>query len=64
MARAKRALRLSRHTIVSAENELEGHQHWLQRHRAAWAESVKRYQHQLNSKRKIWALKRLLLRLF
>jgi hypothetical protein len=50
--------------IVAAENALEGHRHWLHRHRDAWAESVKQYQHQLNSKRRIWALKRLLLRLF
>jgi hypothetical protein len=63
IARAKRASRQSRKMIVSAENALEGHECWLHCHRAAWVESVKHYQQQLDSRRRLWALKRLLLRL-
>jgi len=62
--RARRAFRQSRHAIAAARDDLENHQLWLGRHSAAWAEHVKHYERRLGSKRGIWAVKRLALRLF
>lgn len=62
--RVRRAFRRSRHAIAAARDDLESHQLWLDRHRAAWAEHVKHYERRLGSKRGIWAVKRLALRLF
>jgi len=62
--RVRRAFRRSRHAIAAARDDLENHQLWLDRHRAAWAEHVKHYERRLGSKRRIWAVKRLALRLF
>jgi hypothetical protein len=36
--RVGRAFRRSRHAIAAARDDLENHQLWLNRHRAAWAE--------------------------
>ena len=47
--RAKRAFARSRHAIAAAHHDLENHQRWLNRHRAAWAASVKSYERQVNS---------------
>jgi len=62
--RVRRAFRQSRHAISAARDDLQSHQLWLDRHRAAWAEHVKHYERRLGSKRGIWAVKRLALRLF
>ena len=62
--RVRRAFRRSRQAIAAARDDLESHQLWLERHRAAWAEHVKHYERRLGSKRWIWAGKRLALRLF
>ena len=62
--RVRRAFRQSKHAIAAARDDLENHQLWLDRHRAAWAEHVKHYERRLGSKRGIWAVKRLGLRLF
>jgi len=48
--RAKRAFRRSTYIITAARDELESHQRWLDRHRAAWAEQVKRYHRLLDRK--------------
>ena len=42
IARAKRAFRQSGRIIDAAKDELESHTRWLDTHRAAWAEEVKR----------------------
>ena len=42
IARAKRAFRQSGRIIDAAKDDLESHTRWLDRHRAAWAEEVKR----------------------
>jgi hypothetical protein len=62
--RVRRAFRRSRHAIAAARDDLEKHQLWLDRHRADWAEHVMHYERRLGSKRGIWAVKRLALRLF
>jgi len=58
VARAKRAFRRSRNIIVAARDELESHQRWLDRHRAAWAEDVKRHHRLLNRQMAIKAFTR------
>jgi hypothetical protein len=58
VAGAKRAFRRSRNIIAAARDDLESHQRWLERHRAAWAQDVKRDQRLLNRKLTIWAFKR------
>lgn len=58
VARAKRAFRQSRNIIVAARDELENHQRWLDRHRAAWAEEVNRHHRLLNRKMAIRAFTR------
>ena len=58
VARAKRAFRRSRDIIVAARDELESHQRWLDRHRAACAEDVKRHHRLLNRKMAIRAFTR------
>jgi hypothetical protein len=62
--RVRRAFRRSRHAIAAARDDLAKHHLWLDGHRAAWAEHVKHYERRLGSKRGIWAVKRLALRLF
>ena len=42
IARAKRAFRQSGRIIDAAKDDLESHTRWLDTHRAAWAEEVKR----------------------
>ena len=59
--RVKRASIRSRHVIAAARDDLERHQQWLDRHRTAWAEDVKRYERRLSCKLGIKALKRLAL---
>lgn len=59
--RAKWASILSRHAIAAAQDDLEGHQRWLDRHRAAWAEEIKLYERRLKSKSQNEAVKRLAL---
>jgi len=59
VVRAKRALRQSRRIIVAARDELESHERWLDRHRAAWAEAVKCHHRLLNLKMAIRASTRL-----
>ena len=61
LIRAKRASIRSRQVLAAARDDLERHQQWLDRHRTAWAEDVKRYERRLNSKLGIRALKRLAL---
>jgi len=50
VVRAKRAFRRSTYIIAAARDELERHQRWLDRHRAAWAEDMKRYHRLLDRK--------------
>jgi hypothetical protein len=57
--RAKKAFARSRHAIAAAHDDLENHQRWLNRLRAAWAENAKRHERQLNRRLWTWALKRL-----
>lgn len=59
VARAKRAFTRSRNIVVAARDELDLHHRWLDRHRRAWAEGLKRQQRLLNRKPAIWAFKRL-----
>lgn len=58
VVRAKRAFTRSRKIIIAARNDLESHQRWLDRHRAAWSEDVKRHQPLLNSNMPIRAFMR------
>jgi hypothetical protein len=59
--RAKWASIRSRHAIAAADDELEYHRRWLDHHRAAWAEDIRRYQRRLKRKSRGWVLKRLAL---
>lgn len=59
--RAKWASIRSRHAIAAAHDDLECHQRWLDRHRAAWSEEIKLYESRLKSKLRSDALKRLAL---
>ena len=43
IARANRAFRVSNRIIAAARDDLESHGAWLDRHRASWAEEVKRH---------------------
>lgn len=58
VARAKRA---SRKIIVTARDELQDHQRWLDNHDVAWSEEVKRASRVLKRKQVIWTCKRLAL---
>jgi hypothetical protein len=51
VARARRAFARSRRIIDAAKDDLESHQRWMVRHRAAWAEAAKRSQTSLAGKR-------------
>lgn len=62
--RAKRAVFRSRRAIAIAHDDLENHQRWLERHRAAWVEDVERHQRRLNYKLVIWTLKRVAVGIF
>ena len=50
IARANRAFRLSSRIVAAAHRDLENHDEWLERHRATWAEEVKRHRRLLNRK--------------
>ncbi len=58
IARANRAFRLSSRIIGAAREELEIHGAWLDRHRATWAEEVKRHHRLLKRKLAMRALMR------
>jgi len=58
IARANRAFRVSSRIIAAARDELERHGAWLDRHRATWAEEVKRHRRLLNRKLALRALMR------
>ena len=62
--RVRRAFRQSRHAIAAARDDLQNHQLWLDRHRAAWAEHVKHYERRLGRTRRIGAIKRQALSVF
>jgi hypothetical protein len=57
--RAKWASIRSRYAIAAADDDLERHQRWLDRHRAAWAEDVKLYERRLDGKSRTRDFKRL-----
>jgi hypothetical protein len=57
--RAKWASIRSRYAIAAADDDLECHQRWLDRHRAAWAEDVKLYERRLDGKLRTRDFKRL-----
>jgi hypothetical protein len=59
VARARRAFIRSRNIIVTARDDLQQHHRWLDHHRVAWAEGVKRDQRLLKRKQVIWTFKRL-----
>jgi hypothetical protein len=50
IARANRAFRVSSRIIAAAQQDLENHGEWLDRHRATWAEEVERHRRLLNRK--------------
>jgi hypothetical protein len=50
IARANRAFRVSNRIIAAARDDLESHGAWLDRHRASWAEEVKRHRRLLQRK--------------
>jgi hypothetical protein len=55
--RVRRAFTRSRYAIAGAQDDLENHRLWLDQHRSAWAEDVKRCERKLNSELAIRALK-------
>ncbi len=58
IARANRAFRVSNRIIAAARDDLESHGAWLDRHRASWAEEVKRHRRLLQRKLAARALMR------
>jgi hypothetical protein len=62
--RARRACRGSKRAIAAAYDDLQDHQLWLDRHRAAWAEGVRLYERRLGTKLRIRAFQRLALGIF
>lgn len=50
IVRANRAFRLSSRVIAAAHRELENHGEWLERHRATWAQELKRHHRLLKRK--------------
>ena len=62
--RARWASIRSRRAIATAQDDLESHQRWLDRHCAAWAENVRLCERRLNSRLRAEAIKRLAVGLF
>lgn len=59
VARANRAFTRSRRIVASATDDLQDHQRWLDQHRLAWTEDLKRGHRLLKRKQLIWSCKRL-----
>ena len=58
IARARRAAIRSKRIIITANDDLEAHRQWVERHRLAWADALESFQRSLRAKQKVRAVAR------
>lgn len=58
IARARRAAIRSKRIIIAANDDLEAHRQWVEKHRLAWANAIESFQRSLRAKERIRAVAR------